>query len=190
MAVAASYGGRFTTVLPFRPLRLAAVVAQPVGEAERGRFERSLRGRADWFGGDVASIAYLVDGVDSPGGALLAAAANADLVLAVGVASVDPLEATWRALIDAGAEVLRRGLPVHPGSSYWIVHLRGRPVIGVASCGMFSRRSALDLLLARCFTGAGLDLTYLATLGHGGLLAGESKWRVPPYESSAGVADD
>ena len=44
-------------------------------------------------------------------------------------------------------------------------------MIGVASCGMFSRRTALDLLLTRLFAGEALDLGYLAGLGHGGLLA-------------------
>ena len=106
-----------------------------------------------------------------------------DRVLAVGVASTDPLDTTWRGVIDAGARVVRRGLPVHPGSSYWIVELEQRPVIGVASCGMFSRRTALDLLLTRLFAGEELDAGFLAGLGHGGLLAPEMAWRFPRYEA-------
>jgi hypothetical protein len=79
---------------------------------------------------------------------------------------------------------------MHPGSSYWIAELLGRPVIGVASCGMFSRRSALDLLIARLHAGLPLDPAYLASLGHGGLLGREAAWRIPPYEAALGDDPD
>ena len=79
---------------------------------------------------------------------------------------------------------------MHPGSSYWIAELLGRPVIGVASCGMFSRRSALDILLARLHAGMALDTRYLASLGHGGLLGREAAWRIPPYEAALEADDD
>jgi hypothetical protein len=49
---------------------------------------------------------------------------------------------------------------------------------------MFSRRSALDLLLARLHAGLPLDPGYLASLGHGGLLGREAAWRIPPYEAA------
>jgi molybdopterin biosynthesis enzyme len=114
---------------------------------------------------------------------------GADIVLAVGVASTDPLDVTWQAALEAGAVEVRRGLPVHPGSSYWIATVEGRPVIGVASCGMFSRRTALDLLLTRLFAGEDLDPAYLAGLGHGGLLAPQMAWRFPGYSETAAAEE-
>jgi hypothetical protein len=57
-----------------------------------------------------------------------------------------------------------------------------RPLILFASCGMFSRRSALDVLLAHLHAGLPLDAEYLASLGHGGLLGKEAAWRIPAYE--------
>jgi molybdopterin biosynthesis enzyme len=147
--------------------------------------------RSAWFGGTVEPVRYVDDRPDQVRQALVDAARTADLVLAVGVASVDPLDVTWQSLISAGATSIRRGLPMHPGSSYWIAELLGRPVIGVASCGMFSRRSALDLLIARLHAGLPLDAAYLASLGHGGLLGKEAAWRIPPYEAAFGDdADD
>jgi hypothetical protein len=139
-------------VLPFQPLRVAALLREKLTVVERERFETTLRRKTEWLGG------------------------------AVGVTSVDPLESTWRSLLAAGGRELRRGLPVHPGSSYWIAQLGETTVVGVASCGTFSRRTALDLLLVRLFSGQELDATFLAELGHGGLLAAEMAWRFPRYE--------
>ena len=177
-------GARILSVRPFLPLRVAAIVRQQLTDDARARFERSLGMRSAWFGGTTMPVRYVADDPEQIRRALLDAAATADIVLAVGVASVDPLEVTWQSLLAAGATSVRRGLPMHPGSSYWIAELLGRPVIGVASCGMFSRRSALDLLIARLHAGLPLDARYLASLGHGGLLGKEAAWRIPPYEAA------
>ena len=177
-------GARVIEVQPFLPLRLAAIVRQHLSDETRARFERSLGIRSAWYGGTVAPVRYLGDDAAQLQGALREAARTADIVLAVGVASVDPLEVTWQSLLAAGATTLRRGLPMHPGSSYWIAELLGRPVVGVASCGMFSRRSALDVLLAHLHAGLPLDAQYLASLGHGGLLGKEAAWRIPPYDAA------
>jgi hypothetical protein len=173
--------GRVLSLRSFLPLRVRSVVRQPLDGAARRRFEASLRSRVSWLGGSLLSVDY-------PGsrtaarGALLDAAADADLVLVMGVTSLDPLEGTWSDLVDAGASVIRRGLPVHPGSTYWLVTLGGTPLIGVASCGVLSRRSALDLLLVRSFAGGALDREFLARLGHGGLLTAGQRWRIPAYD--------
>ncbi|MGA7988188.1 MAG: molybdopterin-binding protein [Candidatus Dormiibacterota bacterium] len=177
-------------VRPFLPLRMAAIVRQHLTDDARARFERSIAMRSAWYGGAVASVRYVDDDAEQVQDALRVAAASADVVLAVGVASVDPLEVTWQSLLAAGATSLRRGLPMHPGSSYWIAELLGSPVIGVASCGMFSRRSALDLLLARLHAGLPLDPAYLASLGHGGLLGKEAAWRIPSYEAALDAETD
>ena len=177
-------GGGVMAVRGFAALRVAAVVREQLSEGARERFEASLRGKVEWFGGSVVAARYVSGDAAAMRDVLLDTTRDADILLAVGVASTDPLDATWRGVIDAGARVVRRGLPVHPGSSYWIVELGGGPVIGVASCGMFSRRTALDLLLTRLFAGQRLDEAWLAELGHGGLLSREMAWRFPPYDAT------
>jgi hypothetical protein len=185
-ALSAGDGAGILRVRPFLPLRVAAIVRQHLTDEARERFERSLGMRSAWFGGTIEPVRYVDDSAEQVQQALVDAARTADMVLAVGVASVDPLDLTWQSLLAAGATSIRRGLPMHPGSSYWIAELLGRPVIGVASCGMFSRRSALDLLIARLHAGLPLDPRYLASLGHGGLLGKEAAWRIPPYEAALG----
>ncbi len=189
-ALSAEGGGGVLSVRPFLPLRVAAIVRQHLTDEARARFEHSLGMRSAWFGGTIEPVRYIDDSADAVREALVDAAGSADIVLAVGVASVDPLDVTWQSLLAAGATSIRRGLPMHPGSSYWIAELLDRPVIGVASCGMFSRRSALDLLIARLHAGLPLDSAYLSSLGHGGLLGKEAAWRIPPYEAALGHDTD
>jgi hypothetical protein len=179
------HGGHVITVRRFLPLTVAAIVRERLAAPARERFERSLRGKLAWFGGSAGEITYMAGDRVATREALRRAAQGADIVLAVGVASTDPLDVTWQAVLETGAREVRRGLPVHPGSSYWIVEHEGRPVIGVASCGMFSRRTALDLLLTRLFAGEPLDPAFLAGLGHGGLLGPQMAWRFPAYEETA-----
>lgn len=187
----AAVGGRpVLAVRAFQPLRLGAVVRQRLGEHAQAKLETNLRVRADWFGGSLGAIAHVGDDTAGIATALRQAMTTSDIVLAAGVASVDPLDPTWQALLEAGATPIRRGLAVHPGSSYWLAACGGALVIGVASCGMLSRRSALDLLLVRRFTGEPIDDAFLAGLGHGGLLGTEAAWRIPPYGASLQAVDD
>jgi hypothetical protein len=188
-AAAGVHAGRVMTVRRFLPLTVTAVVRERLDATARARFEKSLRAKLAWFGGRAGAVLYASGDRVATRDALLEAAQGADIVLAVGVASTDPLDVTWQAALEAGAVEVRRGLPVHPGSSYWIATREGRPVIGVASCGMFSRRTALDLLLTRLFAGEELDLAYLAGLGHGGLLAPQMAWRFPSYSETAAAEE-
>jgi hypothetical protein len=175
-------GGPALRVVAFAPLRVAALVRERLGELEQERFEATLALKVGWFGGTVAAVRAHRGPLDPE--VITAMAAAADILLVPGVASVDPLEPTWRAVVDAGAREVRRGLPVHPGSSYWIADLGACTIVGVAACGTFSRRTALDLLLVRRFAGLPLDASFLAGLGHGGLLAADMSWRFPRYEGS------
>ena len=114
-AASAADGDGVLHVRPFLPLRVAAIVRQHLSDDARARFERSIAMRSAWYGGTVEAVRYVDDDAEQVQDALRVAAASADVVLAVGVASVDPLEVTWQSLLAAGATSLRRGLPMHPG---------------------------------------------------------------------------
>lgn len=175
-------GGAALRVVAFKALRVGALLRERLSDRERERFDNSLRLKVGWFGGSVSRVESLTDGALPA--SIRELAAGADVLLIPGVTSVDPLDSTWRAVVAAGGREVRRGLPVHPGSSYWVAELQRCAVIGVGSCGAFSQRSALDLLLVRLFAGEPLDSALLAGLGHGGLLASEMAWRFPRYDGT------
>lgn len=168
-------------VKPFLPLRVDVVVCESLSGARRERFEAALHRKVEWFGGSLVGLSYLPHREAADPVALRRSARGCDLLLVAGVASTDPLDPPWTALIAAGARPVRRGLPVHPGSSYWLAELSGCAAIGVSSCGLFSRRTVLDILLARRFAGGALDAEFLSSLGHGGLLARELSYHFPNY---------
>ncbi len=85
----------------------------------------------------------------------------------------------------AGGEMVRHGVPAHPGSLLWLARWKQRPVLGMPACGMFSQATAFDLVLPRLLAGEELGAGELAALGHGGLLSRDSAWRFPPYRASA-----
>jgi len=77
----------------------------------------------------------------------------------------------------------RIGVPAHPGSLLWLARIGGTPVIGMPSCGLFSRATVFDLVLPRLLAGLAVDSEWLASLGHGGLLTRDVAARFPPYRA-------
>jgi molybdopterin biosynthesis enzyme len=104
-----------------------------------------------------------------------------DLVVVAGTRAMDPLDPAFAALARAGGRLERIGAPAHPGSLLWIADLDGTPVVGMPSCGLFSRATVFDLALPRWFAGLPVDGAWLTGLGHGGLLTRDMSWRFPPY---------
>ncbi len=80
-----------------------------------------------------------------------------------------------------GGQVLRRGVPAHPGSMIWLGRLGDSRLLGLPSCGMFALATAADLVLPRLLTGERLEAGDLADMGHGGILTREMRFRFPDY---------
>src|SRR5690606_4261524 len=113
--------------------------------------------------------------------ATLALERRIPLVLVGGVSAGDPLSPFYDALATLGGEVLRRGVPAHPGSMIWLARLADTRLLGLPSCGMFGMATAADLVLPRLLTGETLTAETLAELGHGGVLTREMRFRFPAY---------
>lgn len=183
-AVAAGSAG-VARVLSFAPLPVGVVIKESLGERERERVIGRLREKIAWFGGAVIAVDQVGDDGAAVGAAFAAQlAAGARLLLATGGSALDPFDAMLGGLGAIGAELARFGAPAHPGSLFWLAYTPDEvPIFGVASCGMFSKATAVDLLLPPVFAGERLDKRRIAALWQGGLLNKEMGFKFPRYEA-------
>ena len=77
--------------------------------------------------------------------------------------------------------MIRHGVPAHPGSMLWLARVRRTAVLGLPTCGAYSKATAADLLLPRLLTGEPPSLRTVSRLGHGGILTRDMRFRFPPY---------
>jgi hypothetical protein len=170
-------------VLAFRPLPVGVVIREALGARERERVVGRLREKIAWFGGAVGDVAQVADDAAAVGDAFARQlAAGAGLILATGGSALDPLDAMLGGLGRIGARLEKFGAPAHPGSLFWLAYVGETPLFGVASCGMFSKATAVDLLLPPVFAGERLDRRQVAALWEGGLLNKQMAFKFPPYD--------
>jgi hypothetical protein len=176
--------GPVVEVQGFRTLRAAFVAPR---ERLRGNaFDRattSLQGALDWYGSSLGPIIAADATIDSlASGFCQAVSDGAELVLAAGATATDPADVVFKAVGQAGGSVDQIGIPAEPGTACWIGQIEGRPVLGLASCELFGRPGALDLLLPRLLAGEPLDRALLRRIANGGLLMGGPS-RIAPYHA-------
>lgn len=198
--IAVAQGGRrpIVAVRPFQRRRVAALVKESIEGAARERFETTLRAKIEGLGSELVAIVYVADEPDAirtaleglAGGAWAAAGTGSgsapdrrpvDLVLTAGGASTDPLDPLFLALEAAGGRVVRHGVPAHPGSMLWLGRLRRTTLLGLPTCGAYSKATAADLLLAWLLAGDPPTAATVARLGHGGILTRDQRFRFPAY---------
>lgn len=175
-------------VLPFRPLRVAALILERVDLRARDRFQAALENKLAWFGAELVAVRESQPGQPYVDLIRSALAMEPDLIMAAGASSLDPLEPLFGALQDVQARIVKHGVPVHPGSLFWIAYIGAVPLFGLSSCEMFSHKTILDLLLPRLFAGELIGRADLVRLGHGGMLGREMAYRFPPYDARGAEA--
>ncbi len=94
---------------------------------------------------------------------------NVDLIICTGGMSVDPDDVTPTAIKDCGGELITYGSPVLPGAMLLLAYYNDLPILGVPSCAMYAKRTALDLVLPRILAEERLSVEDMASYGHGGL---------------------
>ncbi len=178
--------GGLLTVKTFEARKIGALTRSSLEAKQRTRFEAALTEKIDWFGSSLLPVRYCDDDAAAVAEALASLVGEgADVLIAAGAASLDPLDSIFEGLRLAGGQMIRHGVPAHPGSLLWLARWHGRPVLGMPACGMFSQATAFDLVLPRMLAGEEIRIAELAGLGHGGLLSRDSAWRFPPYRQSA-----
>lgn len=174
-------------VVPYLPLEVAAIAAEPLADGALQRFDTAARAKVTALGGRFIGTSLVPEEEVAAAAAHLAAlltqlvARPATIVLVGGVSAGDPLSPMFEALDSLGGTLLRRGVPAHPGSMIWLARLGATTLLGLPQCGMFSMATAADLVLPRLLTGEQVTADTLADLGHGGMLGREMRFRFPDY---------
>jgi hypothetical protein len=177
-------------VRAFRPVPVGLVIREDLRERERERVLQRLRAKIAWFGGDLAAVAQVPDDAAAVGAAFVRQLADGvGLILATGGNALDPLDAMLGGLEHVDARMEKFGAPAHPGSLFWLAYVNETPIFGVASCGMFSKATAVDLLLPPVFAGEHLDRRQIAALWQGGLLNREMAFKFPAYDGAKRAAE-
>jgi hypothetical protein len=171
-------------VSPFGQRRVGVVVKESIRGTARARFEDSVRAKVEGLGSKILEIVYVdddADAVETAIGRFTRGAETADLILTAGSASTDPRDTFFAAIDALGGRVVRRGVPAHPGSMLWLARVGGTSILGLPTCGAYSKATAVDLLLPRLLAGEPASERTVAKLGHGGILTRSQRFRFPPY---------
>jgi molybdopterin biosynthesis enzyme len=107
--------------------------------------------------------------------------ARGHVILTAGGRSTDPSDPFFTAIAALGGRIVRQGVPAHPGSMLWLARIGRTAILGLPTCGAYSKATAADLLLPRLLTGEPPTRRTVSHLGHGGVLTREMRFRFPPY---------
>ncbi len=179
-------------VAPFVPSRVGVIVKESVRATARERFEASVRAKIEGLGSTIEAIEYVDDDPEAVEAALATFVRRPDpveLVLTAGAASTDPLDPVFVAITALGGRLVRRGVPAHPGSMLWLARIGGTAILGLPTCGAYSKATAADLLLPRLLSGEGASERTVAKLGHGGILTRSQRFRFPGYARELDAPD-
>jgi molybdenum cofactor cytidylyltransferase len=177
--------GAVIQVVPFAPARVALVA--PGARLRGNAFEQaraSLSSTLAWYGSRLEPV-HKTDATlaDVAHGLQQASAAGVDLIFAAGASATDPADLLFDGLRQAGGVVHQIGVPAEPGTACWIGQLGPTPVLGLASCELFGKPGALDLLLPRILSGQPLDVGLLRSIARGGLVTSRPS-RIAPYHDA------
>ncbi|MDQ0504053.1 NTP transferase domain-containing protein [Xanthobacter agilis] len=112
-------------------------------------------------------------------------AEGAELVIVFGASAiVDRRDVVPSALVEAGGQVIRLGMPVDPGNLLLLGRLGDVPVLGAPGCARSPKENGFDWVLTRLLAGIEVTSADIARLGAGGLLAD-----IPSRPSPRGAAE-
>lgn len=102
--------------------------------------------------------------------ALRDAPSEAIILIAGASATADRHDVIPAAIVAAGGQVERLGMPVDPGNLLCLGELAGRAVIGLPGCARSPKRNGFDWVLERLAAGMRVTTADIAGMGVGGLL--------------------
>lgn len=173
-------------VLPFAPKRVAVLATEGLNERLRSRFREVVEKKMGWYGSEVIDVRFISSERGEIAETMQAFLdGGADVVMAAGGNTIDPLDPVLLALLDINAEMVHFGGPSHPGSMFWLAQAGDIPVINLATCSMYSKSTVADLILPLVMTGQRVTSADIVEIGYGGLLEREMSFRFPDYDADA-----
>jgi hypothetical protein len=169
-------------IRPFVPLQCSLLVQEQLAEDALARASRAFEEKLSFFGSTLREARLVAGSAEGLAQALRDEhAAGARVIVVAGSRSMDPADPVLGALPAAGAELVKHGVPVYPGTLLWVAQMGDVAIVGAPSCGIFNKVSSLDAVLPRIMTGAHASAEELAQLSAGGLIAPEVSFRLAPY---------
>jgi molybdenum cofactor synthesis domain-containing protein len=170
--IAQRFGQGIITVIPFVPKRVGLVTTG--GEVYSGRiadkFGPAVRAKVEALGSTVVEQRFAPDNKEMIEQEIrYFARQGVDLILVTGGMSVDPDDRTPGAIVGAGAEVVRYGTPMLPGSMLMVAYLGDIPVLGLPGAVMHEPFTSFDVFLPRILAGERIEAKDMTRLGYGGL---------------------
>ncbi|MEH7375867.1 molybdopterin-binding protein [Neobacillus drentensis] len=158
-------------VTPYRSLKIGMVTTG--NEVYQGRiqdkFGPAVKQKVEDFGSEIVEQCFSPDEseiIESRIRYFLDR--NVDLILVTGGMSVDPDDRTPLAIKNVGAEIIRYGMPMLPGSMMLVSYYNEIPILGLPGCVMHDSYTSFDVFLPRILAGEKITEKDIITLGYGG----------------------
>jgi molybdenum cofactor cytidylyltransferase len=139
----------------------------PGGAGEKGR--SAIEDRLTALGVTLAAVEVVAHKETALQAAIEAAQTPLVLIL-TGSATSDIHDVAPSALVRAGGQITRFGMPVDPGNLLFLGALGARQVIGLPGCARAPALNGADWVLARVVCGVEVTSGDIAAMGVGGLL--------------------
>lgn len=169
---AKAFEGPIVSVKPFLPKKVGLVTTG--GEVFSGRiadkFGPVIRSKVEALGSVVVEQRFAPDDKEAIEREITYFLdQGVDLVLATGGMSVDPDDRTPGAIAGVGAEVVRYGTPMLPGSMLLVAYKGETPILGLPGAVMHEPFTSFDVFLPRILAGERIVASDMTRLGYGGL---------------------
>lgn len=170
--LARSFEHPIVEVKPFQKKRIGLVTTG--GEVFSGRiadkFGPVIRSKVEALGSEVVEQRFAPDDKEAIEREIKwFLEQGVDLVLATGGMSVDPDDRTPGAIAGVGAQIVRYGTPMLPGSMLLVAYHGETPILGLPGAVMHEPFTSFDVFLPRILTGEKIEQPDMTRLGYGGL---------------------
>jgi hypothetical protein len=158
-------------IVAFNRSKVALIAGDRIREANLKVSSKHLSAGLERFGAELVDVRKISDDpreIASVYQELIEG--SVELILVAGSIVLDPEDPYLEALQLIGAELVRRGAPIDPGTMFWVARKDDVPFFGLASCEMYGKLSIIDLFLPYALASQTIDNPLISRLGYGGLL--------------------